>query len=187
MDINSLITEHGYLALFFGCIAEGETFTLLAGVAAHQGLLNYDMVLLVAIIGAVVGDTTLFFLGRYWGEKILSRFSRYQAQIDKADSLIRKRPILFVIGVRFMYGLRIIGPLIIGTSHLKSGQFLLLNIIGSVCWALLFVSLGYLAGNLVAPWLNALDTHLKPLFVLAAVVLMVVALRVYFRQRGKKK
>lgn len=36
MDINHLIS-HGYAALIVGSMAEGETITLLGGVAAHQG------------------------------------------------------------------------------------------------------------------------------------------------------
>ncbi len=48
-DINGLITQYGYLALLIGCIAEGETFTLLGGVAAHEGLLNFVGVVRAAL------------------------------------------------------------------------------------------------------------------------------------------
>ncbi|VEA46434.1 membrane protein [Salmonella enterica subsp. arizonae] len=41
MDINTLITHYGYAALVIGSMAEGETVTLLGGVAAHQGLLKF--------------------------------------------------------------------------------------------------------------------------------------------------
>ena len=40
MDINHLISQYGYAALIVGSMAEGETITLLGGVAAHQGLLK---------------------------------------------------------------------------------------------------------------------------------------------------
>ena len=40
MDINNLISQYGYAALVIGSVAEGETITLLGGVAAHQGLLK---------------------------------------------------------------------------------------------------------------------------------------------------
>ena len=46
MDINSLITHYGYAALIIGSMAEGETITLLGGVAAHQGLLKFPLVVL---------------------------------------------------------------------------------------------------------------------------------------------
>ncbi|MDU7761439.1 MAG: DedA family protein, partial [Enterobacter asburiae] len=44
MDINALIEQYGYAALVVGSVAEGETITLLGGVAAHQGLLKFPLV-----------------------------------------------------------------------------------------------------------------------------------------------
>lgn len=37
MDLNTLISQYGYAALVIGSLAEGETVTLLGGLAAHQG------------------------------------------------------------------------------------------------------------------------------------------------------
>ena len=38
MDINHYVAQYGYAALIIGSLAEGETITLLGGVAAHQGV-----------------------------------------------------------------------------------------------------------------------------------------------------
>lgn len=187
MDVNHLISQYGYLALFFGCIAEGETFTLLGGVAAHEGLLHYGWVVVVAMLGGILGDTALFFLGRYYGDTILKRFKKHQMQIAKANRLIRKRPVLFVIGVRFMYGLRIVGPIIIGASRLKPHKFMLLNVIGAVLWALIFVSLGYVGGQVIAPWLHALDRHLKQIFWVVLILVLVWGVRIWFRRRSARE
>ncbi len=47
MDLNTLISQYGYAALVIGRLAaEGETVTLLGGVAAHQGLLKFPLVVL---------------------------------------------------------------------------------------------------------------------------------------------
>ncbi len=187
MDVTHLISQYGYLALFIGCIAEGETFTLLGGVAAHEGLLQYGWVVAVAMLGGIAGDTALFFLGRYYGENILKRFKKHQSQIAKANRLIRKRPVLFVIGVRFMYGLRILGPIIIGASRLKPQKFMLLNVTGAVLWAVIFVSLGYLGGQVIAPWLHALDRHLKQVFWLVLMLVLVWGVRLWFRRRSARE
>lgn len=61
MYVNHLMTQYGYLALFIGCLAEGKP--LLYGVAAHQGLLHYGVVVLTTKPGGILGDTALFF---YW-------------------------------------------------------------------------------------------------------------------------
>ncbi|CAO97294.1 DedA family protein [Erwinia tasmaniensis] len=185
IDVNTLISQYGYWALFIGCLAEGETFTLLGGIAAHEGLLRYGGVVLAAMLGGMLGDCALFFIGRRYGETILLRFKKHRQHIARANRLIRNRPVLFVIGVRFMYGLRIVGPIIIGASQLSPRKFLLCNLIGAALWATIFVSLGYLGGQVIAPWLHQLDHHLKQLFWLLLIVAIVWGIRIALKKRNK--
>ncbi|MCY7264729.1 DedA family protein, partial [Pseudomonas protegens] len=88
-----------------------------------------------------------------YGGKILRRFPRYHTKIRRAQKMIQRHPYLFVIGTRFMYGFRVVGPLLIGASRLPPKIFLPLNIVGALIWALLFTTLGYLGGEVIAPWL----------------------------------
>lgn len=186
IDVTTLISQYGYWALFIGCLAEGETFTLLGGVAAHEGLLHYGWVVTIAACGGILGDCALFFIGRRYGEPILKRFRKHQQQIARANRLIRRRPVLFVIGVRFMYGLRIVGPIIIGASRLSPRKFMLYNLIGAALWAVIFVSLGYLGGRIIAPWLHQLDHHLKQLFWVLLAVALVWGIRWWIKHRRRE-
>ena len=187
IDINGLITQYGYLALLIGCIAEGETFTLLGGVAAHEGLLHFSGVVLAAMVGGIIGDQLLFWLGRRYGTRILRRFSKHQETIGKAKRLIQKHPNWFVIGSRFMYGFRVVGPIIIGTSRVKPLRFFILNVIGAALWALIFVTLGYFAGEIITPWLHKLDQHVKPLLWLVAAIVFGIVLRYLIRHWNRRR
>ena len=187
MDINNLISHYGYAALVIGSMAEGETITLLGGVAAHQGLLKFPLVVISVALGGMIGDQLLYLLGRRFGGKLLKRFSHHQARIRKAQRMIQRRPYLFVIGTRFMYGFRVIEPLLIGASRLPPIVFLPLNILGALVWALLFTTLGYLGGEAIGPWLHHLDAHLKHWIWLILVVALVVAAHWWFRRREAKK
>ena len=117
MDINHYVAQYGYAALIIGSLAEGETITLLGGVAAHQGVLKFPLVVLSVALGGMIGDQLLYLLGRRFGGRILRRFASQKARIRKAQRMIQHRPWLFVIGTRFMYGFRVIGPLLIGASR----------------------------------------------------------------------
>lgn len=64
MDLNTLISQYGYAALVIGSLAEGETVTLLGGVAAHQGLLKFPLVVLSVAFGGMIGDQVLYLCGR---------------------------------------------------------------------------------------------------------------------------
>lgn len=187
MDINALISQYGYAALTVGALAEGETVTLLGGVAAHQGLLRFWLVVLCVALGGMIGDQILYLLGRHFGGRLLMRFSRHQKRIRRAQQLIQRHPWLFVPGTRFMYGFRIIGPLLIGASRLSPKIFIPLNICGALAWALIFTTLGYLGGEVIAPWLHNLDQHLKHWAWLIIVPLIVVALRLWQKHREKTR
>ncbi|ECE2154073.1 DedA family protein [Salmonella enterica] len=185
MDINTLITHYGYAALVIGSMAEGETVTLLGGVAAHQGLLKFPLVAAAVALGGMMGDQLLYLLGRCYGGKILRRFPRYHTKIRRAQKMIQHHPYLFVIGTRFMYGFRVVGPLLIGASRLPPKIFLPLNIVGALIWALLFTTLGYLGGEVIAPWLHDLDQHLRHGVWLILAIVLVVGVRWWLKRRGK--
>ncbi|EFO7944569.1 DedA family protein [Salmonella enterica] len=185
MDINTLITHYGYAALVIGSMAEGETVTLLGGVAAHQGLLKFPLAAAAVALGGMMGDQLLYLLGRCYGGKILRRFPRYHTKIRRAQKMIQRHPYLFVIGTRFMYGFRVVGPLLIGASRLPPKIFLPLNIVGALIWALLFTTLGYLGGEVIAPWLHDLDQHLRHGIWLILAIVLVVGVRWWLKRRGK--
>ncbi len=186
VDINALIAQYGYATLVIGSVAEGETITLLGGVAAHQGLLRFWLVVASVALGGMIGDQLLYLVGRRYGGQILRRFSRHQDKIRRAQRLIQRRPYLFVIGSRFMYGFRIIGPLLIGASHLPPKIFLPLNIFGAIVWALIFTTLGYAGGEVIGPWLHDLNQHLKHWIWLGLAVAIALGLRFWFKRRGKE-
>lgn len=187
MDINALIEQYGYAALVIGSVAEGETITLLGGVAAHQGLLKFPLVVAAVALGGMIGDQLLYFLGVRFGPTLLRRFSRHQKKIQRAQKLIQRHPYLFVIGTRFMYGFRIIGPLLIGASRLPPKIFLPLNILGAILWALIFSTLGYAGGEVIGPWLHSFDQHLRHWVWLIGVLVLVVLIRLWLKRRENKR
>lgn len=85
MDINHLISQYGYAALIVGSMAEGETITLLGGVAAHQGLLKFPLVVIAVALGGMIGDQLLYLVGRRFGGRILRRFaSRKRGSVKRS-------------------------------------------------------------------------------------------------------
>ncbi len=147
--VSTFISEYGYAAVFAGTILEGETVALVAGLAARHGYLDLGLVILTAALGGMLGDITMYFVGRRVGEPVLARLHKHQDAIDRVRALVQRHESLAIIGVRFAYGLRIAGPIVIGASGVRPARFVLFNAIGALLWASVVVGVGYGAGEVL--------------------------------------
>lgn len=147
MDLGSLVETHGYWVLIIGCLLEGETILLLAGFAAHRGYLDPYAVVVIAAVAGFLGDQFFFWLGRRHGKLVLTRWPSVTAHNDRLQRLIARYHTAVIIGVRFTYGLRIAGPVLIGMSAISRVRFALLNAIGAVLWACLIAGIGWSFGH----------------------------------------
>lgn len=152
MTLADLVTQYGYGAVFVGSLLEGETILLLAGAAAHKGYLSVAAVVALAFCGGTLGDQILFAVGRRHGTALLARYPRLATRAESVKALIERNQNWLIVGVRFMYGLRLIGPLVIGMSAVSARRFVLLNLLGAAIWAPLVVGAGYLFGHALG-WL----------------------------------
>ena len=144
---SELISQYGYIAVLVGSVIEGDGIAILGGIAVRHGYLEFFATVLMAAMGGMAADQLLYFLGRRYGEAILNRFHRHKAKIDRMRELVHRHESLWIIGVRFAYGFRIIGPLILGTSGIPPRRFIMLNIIGGLLWGSVMVGIGYCVGE----------------------------------------
>ena len=147
MNLASLVEAHGYWVLTVGCLLEGETILVLAGFAAHQGYLNPLAVIAVAALAGFVGDQFYFWLGRRHGHAVMARWPSVVAHNDRLQALVGRYHAAVIVGVRFAYGLRIAGPILIGMSPVSSYRFALLNAMGAMLWACLIGGIGWVFGH----------------------------------------
>ena len=159
MTLPQFLTDYGYLAVFVGSLLEGETILVLAGFAAHQGYLSLPWVVLLAICGGTLGDQVYFLVGRRFGSSLVQRFPRMTSPAQRVNRLLMRFHEALIIGVRFMYGLRIVGPMVIGMSDVPAWRFAVFNAIGAVAWAVAISAIGYLFGHALQSLLVAADQY----------------------------
>ena len=179
MDFPGLIQQYGYYAVFVGAFLEGETILALAGLAAHRGYLDFLTVTVLAGIAGFLGDQFFFFLGRTRGAQILARFPDARARAHRFDDLLARWHAPLIVGIRFLYGFRILGPVLLGMGRCPSWKFVVYNAIGAAIWAPLIAGLGYVFGNMLEAVLT--DVKRIELFVFAGVIVVgTVLLAVHF-------
>ena len=157
MTIAELIQNYGYLAVAVGTFLEGETVLVLAGAAASLGHLSLPLVIFIATLSSFAGDQLYFYLGRRRGTKLLEKMPSLQAPITRACGLLERHHTLVILSVRFLYGLRIAGPISMGMSGVNWRRFFILNLTGAVVWAIAVASIGFWGRHALAPLLSKFD------------------------------
>ena len=186
MSLAQLLSHYGYLAVFIGCLLEGETILILAGFAAHQGYLSFPLVLVLAISGGTLGDQLFFFLGRHFGIRLIEHFPSWASRVQRIHALMQRYQAGLIMGVRFLYGLRIIGPIVMGSSRISSWQFVGFNLLGAALWAVLIASTGYFFGQTLQ-WLFADLKHYEEwAFALLGLLVLITGLGHGLRQKKHK-
>jgi membrane protein DedA with SNARE-associated domain len=182
--LSGLVSDYGYFAVFVGTLLEGEAILMLAAYAAHRGHLSLPLVVAVACVGATLGDQLFFFAGRFRGPALLRRFDSIASRSERVNALLLQHSALLVIGLRFTYGLRIAGPIILGMSTLSARRFLFFNVVGALLWAPAIAGAGYLLGHVVETLIVDLKRfELYGLGVLA-VLLLLIGVVSYLRGRN---
>ncbi len=183
VELLALVGKYGYAATFVGTLLEGETFLVLSGVAASRGYLSAPLLVVAGAAGAMVTDNVFFVIGRVFGPALLKRFPSLAGSVARAHALVDRFPNTAVIGVRFLYGMRTAGPLIIGAGHMSWVRFALLDLIATSTWSLSWIGIGYLLGEAVYQLVGSVVSIWRWLFISVAIGGAIAAIFLYLRRR----
>jgi membrane protein DedA with SNARE-associated domain len=200
MDFLSLLvnffSEYGYFAVFGVLILCGfglpvpEDITLVSGgVISAVGNTNVHFMFIVGMLGVLVGDSIVFLLGKFYGEKILKikivskfltekRYNLVQEKFEKYGKWV-------VFMARFMPGLRTPIFLTAGlTNKVSFIRFFLTDFFASIISVPIWIYLGYYFANNFSK-LKELVHNGQIFFISLVGVILVFFVVKYFINRGK--
>ena len=178
MDIYNFLYEHfSYSALFIWSLFEGEIGLALAGMLSKEKALLFEYVVAIAIIGALLGDITVFLTGYFFRRKSKVLLKTYEKKVKNIERWLRKYGSWVIIFERFIYGTHIPALLMLGTSQYSFLKFFFLDIIGVTLWALTFTTLGFYFGEKAIDTLFFIQHHLSIVMLLGLFFLLVYKLK----------
>ncbi|MEO8848845.1 MAG: DedA family protein [Casimicrobiaceae bacterium] len=178
------IENYGYFAVFAGCFFEGETVLVLAGFAAHLGYLSLPLVFATAAAAGFCGDQVFFALGRRYGDDLRRRFPFLMRGELRVRMLVERFGAYAAFGVRFLIGLRIVGPIVMGAGRMSLWKYVPANALGAITWGVVFSTAGYVFGEAFTNTLRHARRFEEIAFVVLAIV-GIIALAV-LRHRAKR-
>jgi len=127
-------------------IFPGETTLTTASVAASDGKLELVLVIVAGALGAILGDSALYWISRTGPRRLKARLeaaSQKDERVAKGLALLgRSGPLLIACG-RFVPGVRFAVNVSMGMIEYPYRRFLVFSAIGGVAWATYTCVLAY--------------------------------------------
>lgn len=140
------LEQYGYLALLLGTFFEGETAILIASSLIHKGIFKLSYTVLFAFCGSLASDWTYYLIGRINGKYFIDRNPKLKTKIEPVTNLFHRYQLPVLLSYRFLYGFRIIIPIVIGMSGFKPFRFFFYSVVAGIFWATLVSTIGYFVG-----------------------------------------
>jgi membrane protein DedA with SNARE-associated domain len=190
----TFVTHHGTLAVFVlmalesACIPiPSEVVMPFAGYLSYHGTLSLAAVVIAATLANVVGGLVAYAVGRVGGRPFILRYGRYillsQRHLEQAESWFERRGDITVLICRMLPALRTFISLPAGVARMPVGRFLLYSAIGSLPWNFVLAYAGFKLGQ----YWSLVDTYVKPLTYVGALVLVAAVVWFWFGRRTRSQ
>jgi membrane protein DedA with SNARE-associated domain len=178
----------GEAAIMIGMALPGETALLVGGYLAHEQVLSLPVMITVAVLCAIAGDSVGYYVGRSMGPGLRrSRVGRRigEARWDRAELFLHRRGGPAVLIGRATAFLRAVVPGLAGAGRMPYLRvFMPWNITGGVAWGAGCVLVGYVFAASIDKVAEVLRTGSAVL--VAATVVLMVGLAIVRRLRERR-
>lgn len=154
-------------------VVPSETCVIIGGVAAGAGNQNLGLVIACGAVGAFLGDSTAYALGRKFAPRIERRAAhkpKFAKKLVWADEQIQTRGGPLLITARFIPGGRTVLTLASGITKQRLTWFLGWIVVATTIWATYASLLGFIGGKAFE------DDHTKAFLLAFAIAITVTVL-----------
>ncbi|MDA3903666.1 MAG: DedA family protein [Desulfuromusa sp.] len=167
-----------------GLIVPGSTLIVFAGFFVLHGKCSFTLLVIVMTGGALSGDLFSFWLGFYYGTRLLKfrSFQKHHKLVTRAEHFFVEHGGKSIFFARFLGPIRGITPFIAGLSGMPGRPFCGYALISAILWGICYPGLGYLGGS---SWQNAQSLSAK--FGLVILLILVAFILHYWIRRNFKR
>lgn len=128
----------------FGLPVPSSLLLVIAGVFSRQGNLDWYYAAALGLLGAVVGDSLGFALGRWGGKWASRRYGKSKLWVHAQSTFDRGSGVAVFLTRFLITTLAVPVNLLAGSSKLRFRSFFFYMIAGEAMWVILYGGLGYL-------------------------------------------
>ena len=134
--------------LVVGLFVPGTIVMFGIGAMIAAGSMELLPTLLWAAVGAVLGDGTSYFIGRFYHQRlrVIWPFRKYPKMIGRGVEFFHRHGGKSVVLARFVGPVRPLVPAVAGMLNMPADRFFLVNILSALLWAPAYILPGVLFG-----------------------------------------
>lgn len=176
-----LVTVIGYLEglPIIGSFAPGGTLALIIGTYVSAGTMSFWISVLGLGVGSFLGDLTGYMVGRLAKKSRLIQRLISKERVQIGLEFFEKRLFVILVFGRMIPLVRSAPSLIAGAHHIKPAKYLTYNLLGSLLWSVVGVSIGMVSEKL-------LGRFAIPLIILVAIAIAGYVLTRHWLAKQKK-
>jgi membrane protein DedA with SNARE-associated domain len=110
-------------------------FLMTAGALSAQGGMQTSMAVMVGVIACLAADGLWFWFGRRWGSQVMCRLCRFTADpracSKNAQKKFRRYGLRVLCVAKFLPGLDVVMPPLVGAEGASPGGFLIFDAVGA--------------------------------------------------------
>ncbi|WP_244928050.1 DedA family protein [Nocardioides sp. W7] len=173
-----LIALDGVMPIF-----PGETTLNAASTVAAQGKLELAPVIVMGALGAIVGDSCLFWLARTYRHRIEGQVARARAneRVRSAFELLDSSAGVLIIGGRYLPGMRFVVNATMGLSNISYRRYLPWSVLSGILWSTYTCVLAYEIGQALG------DLPLASFLISGLVTTVAVAVIFFTVRRNRRR
>ncbi len=183
--MEEFLHQYGYLALSIGTFFEGETAILIASSLAASGVFSVPLTVFFGFLGSFISDWLYFGIGRLNGKYFLSRRPKLEEKFRPVHEFFRTHRLQILFSYRFLYGFRVIIPLMLGMSDIPVATFFIYSILAGLIWAGTVGIFGFTIGTLLELRTEFFENHIQ--YIMIGFVCFGLALGFFVKRLVGKK
>lgn len=156
--ILQVVQGWGYAGIFILMALEStvlpvpsELVLIPAGYLAHQGTMNFALIVLASTVGSLFGASINYAFALWVGRPFLERWGKYffvrPPLLHKTDAFFARHGAVSTFTGRLIPGIRHLISLPAGLTRMHFGKFAFYTCLGAGLWSLILTAMGYLIGS----------------------------------------
>ncbi|MBE9918299.1 DedA family protein [Paenibacillus donghaensis] len=158
-------------------VIPSEIVLAYGGFLVSSGNISFWGAVVFGVIGGVIAQLFVYWIGRYGGRPVLERYGKYifihKKHIDAAEAWFSKYGSGVIFTARFIPVVRHAISIPAGISKMNIWRFTLLTTLATIPWSILFIYLGSVLGD---QWENVNEKagpYVTPILLVALALLIV--------------